>query len=159
MISPHSTIRLLTDIGILSGVSAATVALLPSSGLCASLSSSHSDGAVPFHYAIFMPIRNNSSFRLKHPGVPEGSDGSDATLYPVTENQTRPVAEATGRVAYLPCSGYHTILLILATRRIVYYARRSGVRLTLLCIRNVVTYTHYRNDTYVTLFAGVAVMQ
>ena len=48
---------------------------------------------------------------------------------------------------------------MLATRRVVYYARRSGVRLTLLCARNVVRYTHHQNDTYVTLFAGVAVMQ
>jgi hypothetical protein len=49
--------------------------------------------------------------------------------------------------------------LILATGRVVYYARCSGVRLPLLSIRNVVTYTHHRNDTYVTLFAVVAVMQ
>jgi hypothetical protein len=41
----------------------------------------------------------------------------------------------------------------------VYYARRSGVRLPLLCIRNVVTFTHHQNDTYVTLIAGVVVMQ
>jgi hypothetical protein len=33
-------------------------------------------------------INNNSSFRLKHPGVPDGSDSSDGTLYPLTENQT-----------------------------------------------------------------------
>ena len=51
-------------------------------------------------------ISNNFSFRLKHPGVPDGSDGSDGTLYPLTENQMRPVAQATGRVAYLPCGGY-----------------------------------------------------
>jgi hypothetical protein len=49
--------------------------------------------------------------------------------------------------------------LILVTRRIVYYARRFGVRLPVLCDRNVLTYTHHRNDMYVTLFAGVAVMQ
>jgi len=49
--------------------------------------------------------------------------------------------------------------LILATRRVVFYARRSGVRLPLLCVRYVVTYTHHQNDMYVTLFAGVAVMQ
>jgi len=51
-------------------------------------------------------ISNNSSFRLKHPGVPDGSDGSDRTSYPLTENQTRPVSQATGRVASLPCGGY-----------------------------------------------------
>ena len=104
-------------------------------------------------------ISNNSSFRLKHPGVPDGSDGSDGTSYPLTENETRAVAQATGRVAYLPCGGYLTMPPILATRRVVYYSRRSGVRLPLLCVRNVVTYTHHQNDTYVTLFAGVAVMQ
>jgi len=104
-------------------------------------------------------ISNNPSFGLKHPGVPDGSDGSGGTSYPLTENQTRPVAWATGRVPYLPCGGYYTMPCILATRRVVYYTRRSGVRLPLLCVRNVVTYTHHRNDTYVTLFAGVAVMQ
>jgi len=104
-------------------------------------------------------IINNPRFRLKHPGVPDGSDGSARTSYPLTENQTRPVAQVTGRTAYLPCSGYYTMPLILATRSIVNYARRSSIRIPLLCIRNVVTYTHYPNDTYVTLFAGVAVMQ
>jgi len=44
-------------------------------------------------------ISNNSSFRLKHPGVPDGSDGSDGTSYPLTENYTHPVAQAMGRVA------------------------------------------------------------
>jgi hypothetical protein len=44
-------------------------------------------------------ISNNPSFRLKHPGVPDGSDGSDGTSYPLTENYTLPVAQATGRVA------------------------------------------------------------
>jgi len=104
-------------------------------------------------------ISNNPSFHLKHQGVPDGSDGSGRTLYPLTENQTRPVAQATGRLAYLSCGGYYTMTLILATRRIVYYARRSGIRLPLLCVWNVVTYTHPRNDMYVTLFAVVAVMQ
>jgi len=104
-------------------------------------------------------ISNNPSFRLKHPGVPDGSDGSGGTSYPLTENQTRPVAPATDRVPHLPCGGYYTMPLIHATRRIVYYARRSGVRLPLLCVQNVVTYRHHRNHTYVTLFAGVAVMQ
>jgi len=64
-----------------------------------------------------------------------------------------------GHVAYLPCGGYYTMPLILVTRRVVYHARRSCVRLPLLCIRNVVTYTHYPNDMYVPLFAGVAVIQ
>jgi len=104
-------------------------------------------------------ISNNPSFRLKHPGVPDGSDGSGRTLYPLTENQTRSVAQATGRIAYLPCGGYYTMALTLATCRVVYYTRRSGVRLLLLYVRNVVTYAHHQNDTYVTLFTGVAVMQ
>jgi len=104
-------------------------------------------------------ISNNPRFRLKHPGVPDGSDSSGGTSYPLTENQTRPFAQVTCRVPYLSCGGNYTMPLILATCRVVYYARRSGVRLPLLCVRNVVTYTHRRNDTYVTLFAGVVVMQ
>ena len=43
-----------------------------------------------------MDISNNSSFRQKHPGVADGSDGSDGTSYPLTENYTLPVAQATG---------------------------------------------------------------
>jgi len=39
---------------------------------------------------------NNSSFCQKHPGVPDGSDVSDGTSYPLTENYTLPVAQATG---------------------------------------------------------------
>jgi hypothetical protein len=46
------------------------------------------------------PLSNNPSFRLKHTGVPDGSDGSDGTSNPLTENYTLPVAQATGRVAY-----------------------------------------------------------
>jgi len=44
-------------------------------------------------------INNNASFRLKHPGVLDGSNGSDGTSYPLTENYTLPVPQATGRVA------------------------------------------------------------
>jgi hypothetical protein len=47
-------------------------------------------------------ISNNRSFRLKHPGVLDGSDGSDGTLYLLTENYALPVAQAMGRVAYSP---------------------------------------------------------
>jgi hypothetical protein len=43
-------------------------------------------------------ISNNTSFRLKHPGVLDGSDGSDGTTHPLTENYTLPVTQATGRV-------------------------------------------------------------
>ena len=46
-------------------------------------------------------ISNNSSFRQKRRGVPDGSDGSDGTSYPLTENYTLPVVQATGRVAYV----------------------------------------------------------
>jgi len=46
-------------------------------------------------------ISNNSSFRQKHLGVPDGSDGSDRTLYPLKENYTLPVAQAMGRIAYV----------------------------------------------------------
>ena len=44
-------------------------------------------------------ISNNPGFRLKNPGVPDGSDSSDRTSYPLTENYTLPGAQATGRVA------------------------------------------------------------
>jgi len=104
-------------------------------------------------------ISNNTSFLLKYLGVPDGSDGSGGTSYPLTENQTWPVAQATDRLAYLPGGSYYTMPLMLATHRVVYYADRFGVRLLLLYVRNVVTYTHCQNDTYITLFAGVAVMQ
>ena len=46
-----------------------------------------------------MHISNNPSFRLKHPGVPDGSDGSDGTSYPLTENYKLPFAQVMGRVA------------------------------------------------------------
>jgi len=44
-------------------------------------------------------IIKNPSFRLKHPGVPDGSDGSDGTSCTLTENYTLPVAQAPGHVA------------------------------------------------------------
>jgi hypothetical protein len=44
-------------------------------------------------------ISNNPSFCLRHPAVPDGSDGSDGTSYPPTENYTLPVAQAMGRIA------------------------------------------------------------
>jgi len=37
-------------------------------------------------------ISNDPRFRRKHPCVPDGSDGSDGTWYPLTENYTLPVA-------------------------------------------------------------------
>jgi len=47
-------------------------------------------------------ISNDPNFRLKLPGVPDGSDGSDGTSCPRTENSTLPVAQAMGRIAYVP---------------------------------------------------------
>jgi len=44
-------------------------------------------------------ISNDLSFRQKHQGVPDGSDG---TSYPLTESYMLSVAEATGRIAHLP---------------------------------------------------------
>jgi hypothetical protein len=41
----------------------------------------------------------NSSFGQKLRGVPDGSEGSDGTSYPLTENYTLPVGQAMGRVA------------------------------------------------------------
>jgi len=52
-------------------------------------------------FLVLSIISNNSSFRQKHPGVPDGSDGSDGTSYTLTENYTLPVAQAMGRVAYV----------------------------------------------------------
>jgi hypothetical protein len=49
-------------------------------------------------------ISNNSSLRQKHQGVPDGSDGSDCTSYPLTENYTLPVALLTGRSLLDWCS-------------------------------------------------------
>jgi len=46
-----------------------------------------------------MAISDNSSFCQKHLGVPDSSDGSDGTSYPLTENHMLPVAQATDRVA------------------------------------------------------------
>jgi len=46
-------------------------------------------------YSCTIHISNNSSFRQKHPAVPDGSDGSDGTSYPLTENYTLPIAQAT----------------------------------------------------------------
>jgi hypothetical protein len=54
-------------------------------------------------------ITNNPGFRLKHPRVPDGSDGCDGTSYLLTEKYMPPVAQVTGRIAYLPallCAWY-----------------------------------------------------
>jgi len=44
-------------------------------------------------------VSNNFSSHLKDRGVPDGSDGSDGPSYPLTENYTFLVAQATGPVA------------------------------------------------------------
>jgi hypothetical protein len=55
--------------------------------------------AVAFSARQKRSIRNNHSVRLKHPGVPDGSDGSDRALYHLMENYTLPVAQVSGRIA------------------------------------------------------------
>jgi len=62
---------------------------------------SHSCSYPPYHAHLHPPslsisISNDPCFHVKHSGVPDG------TLYPLTENYTLPVAQATGRVAYVP---------------------------------------------------------
>jgi len=69
-------------------------------------------------------ISNDPNFCLKHPGVPDGSDGSDGTSYALTENYTLPVAQATGRVSYVPpllCGDIYT-----SSERHVCYTFRRG---------------------------------
>jgi hypothetical protein len=66
-----------------------------------------------------------------HQGVPNGSVGSDGTLYPLMEHCTRPIAQAMDWVAYLP---------------------------SWLCTWNIVTYTLHQNGTCVTLFVEGSVM-
>jgi len=69
-------------------------------------------------------ISNDPSFRQKHPGVPDGSDGSDGTSYPLTENHTLPVAQATGRIARLPCLLFGDVYA--PSERHMCYTLRSG---------------------------------
>ena len=66
--------------------------------------SSDSGSATTFTTTVHMElssdiISNISSVRRKHLSVPDGSDGSDGTLYALTEHYTLPVAQATCRVA------------------------------------------------------------
>jgi len=46
-------------------------------------------------------ISNCTRVREKHPGVPGSPEGSDGTLYPLTQNYMLLVAQATGRIAYI----------------------------------------------------------
>jgi len=90
---------------------------------------SRASGASPFSLLIAASfttsfISNDPNFRLKHPGVPEGSDGIVGTSYTLTENCTLPVAQATGRVAYVPpllCGDVYT-----SSERHVCYTLRRG---------------------------------
>jgi len=77
------------------------------------------------HIWRYLYISNNPSFRLKHPGVPDNSDGSDGTSYPLTENYTLPVALHTHLHYYAP--GIRTI----RTTRVLH----SSQGLQLCCSR------------------------
>ena len=71
-------------------------------------------------------ISNKPSFHQEHPGVSDSPDGSDGTSYPLTENQTRPLAQTTGRVAGLPWGSYYTMPVILVALNITLAAPASG---------------------------------
>jgi len=59
----------------------------------------HNSTIIAEHKVKSFLISNNPSFRQKHPGVPDGSDGPHGTSYPLTENYTLPVTQVTGRLA------------------------------------------------------------
>ena len=69
-------------------------------------------------------ITDDTNFRLKHPGVPDGSDGSDGTSYALTENYMAPVTHATGCVAYIP--PLHCGDVYASSERHVCYTLRRG---------------------------------
>jgi len=69
-------------------------------------------------------ISNDPSFRQKHPGVPDSSDGSDGTSYPLTENYTLPVTQAMGRVAHVPPLLFGDVYA--PSERHVCYTLRNG---------------------------------
>jgi hypothetical protein len=71
-------------------------------------------------------ISNKPSFCQEHPGVYDGPVGFDRTSYSLTENQTRPVAHATGCVAYRSCGGFYTMPLILVALYITLATVESG---------------------------------
>jgi len=52
-------------------------------------------------------ISNNSSFRQKHLGVPDGSDSSDRTLYPLREKYKLPVALHTYPLNFVVTFPHH----------------------------------------------------
>ena len=69
-------------------------------------------------------ISNDLSFRQKHPGVRDSSEGSDETLYPLTENYMLPVTQATCRVAHVPPLLFGDVYT--PSERHVCYTLRSG---------------------------------
>jgi len=84
----------------------------------------HTAGFRCIHEQSRCNISTDPNFHLKHPGVPDGSDGSDGTSYALTENYTLHVALATGRVAYVPpllCGDVYA-----STERHVCYTLRRG---------------------------------
>jgi len=69
-------------------------------------------------------ISNDPNFRLKHPGVPDASDGSDGSSYALTDTHMLPVTQATGRVSYVPplrCGDVYE-----SSERHVCYTLRTG---------------------------------
>ena len=84
---------------------------------------SHSCSYRPYHAHLHPPslsisISNDPCFHLKHSGVPDG------TLYPLTENYTLPIAQVTGRIAYVPpllCG----VLYASSERHLCYTLRRG----------------------------------
>jgi hypothetical protein len=55
-------------------------------------------------------ISSNSIFRQKHPGVLDGTDGSDGTSYPLTENKMLSVTQAMGPSWLDSCSSIQAYL-------------------------------------------------
>ena len=87
-----------------------------------------------------IPISNNPRFRLKHPGIPDASEGSDRASYPVTENYMLSVTQATGHIAYLPpllCTSYthhqNNMCVTLFVGAAVTSAKNISVRAEWLC--------------------------
>jgi len=58
---------------------------------------SNSD-TTPIHIPLYLDISNNLTFSLKYQGVPSGTDGSDGTLYDLTEDYNLSVGQETGRI-------------------------------------------------------------
>jgi len=78
----------------------------------------------PFPTRHDINISNDPNFRLKHPGVPDGSDGSDGTSYALTEDYTLPFPQATGRIAYVPPLLYGDVYA--SSERHMCYTLRRG---------------------------------